>query len=338
MEVILKDRKATTSDKSYKEQILEYLNTDAIRQDIKSGRPVNLELKAAVDMSITGTTTGQVGRIQYAPGINFDPLKGLMLANVIPEYPTQSNAVFYYDAVTPEGEPAFINDSETAPQKSWTLVQKTAPVKDVSVWAAYSQDMVDDIDNFASQINSRLFSELMEKYDEKLYNGASAGTDEFDGLTFYAAAFAVADASLKTTVPNLRDVLNAAYAQVAAAKGKPNFVLLNPIDFRALKNKKLTTGEYALPWDIAPVLLIDGLMVIANTAVTKDNFLVGDSTKGEQHIRQSIAMTIDPYTLSTKRAIRVTLAKRAAFLVRSGDASSFVKGTISAATTALTAI
>lgn len=37
-----------------------------------------------------------------------------------------------------------------------------------------------------------------------------------------------------------------------------------------------------------------------------------------------------------KRAIRVTLTKRAAFFVRTGDAKAFVKGSIASAITALT--
>ena len=87
------------------------------------------------------------------------------------------------------------------------------------MYAAYSQDMIDDIDNFAAQINQRLINELMVVYDQKLYNGG--GTDEFYGLTQYAQDFAVADNSLKTTTPNLRDVLNAACAQVEANAGNP---------------------------------------------------------------------------------------------------------------------
>ena len=336
MEVLLKEKNGSGNTKSFKEQVLEVLNTDSVRLDIKSGRQVNLELKAASDMSFTATSTGQAGRVEFAPGIGFDPLRGLMLSNIIPEYPTNANAVFYIEALNQEGAPAFVNDSALAPQESWTITQKTASVKDVAVFGAYSTNMADDIDNFAASISQRLYNELLVKYDEKLYNGVSSGTDEFDGLNFYAQAFSVADASLKTGTPNLRDVLNAACALSEGAKGRPNFVLLNPINFRALKNTKLTTGQYALPWDISPVLMVDGLMVIANPGVTLGQFLVGDSTKGEQHVRQSIVMTIDPYTLSTKRAIRVTLAKRAAFFVRSGDASSFVKGAIADAITALT--
>lgn len=338
VEVMLKEQATKKSEKPIIDQIKEALHTDAIRMELKNGRSVSLELKAASDMSFSGTSSGQAGRVEFAPGIGFDPLRGLMLANIIPEYPTDANAVFYIDALNEQGAPAFVTDATAAPQKSWTITQLTAAVKDVAVYAAYSSNMVDDIDNFASQINQRLMNELMVKYDEKLYSGnQSTNPEEFNGLSYYAQVFSVADNSLKTASPNLRDVLNAACAKVEAVGGKPNFVLLNPIDFRALKNTKLTTGEYALPWDISPVLMVDGLMVIANSGIAKDNFLVGDSTKGEQHIRQSLSLVIDPYTLSTKRAVRVTLAKRAAFFVRSGDAKLFVKGTISAAKTALTA-
>lgn len=338
VEVMLKEQATKKSEKPIIDQIKEALHTDAIRMELKNGRSVSLELKAASDMSFSGTSSGQAGRVEFAPGIGFDPLRGLMLANIIPEYPTDANAVFYIDALNEQGAPAFVTDATAAPQKSWTITQLTAAVKDVAVYAAYSSNMVDDIDNFASQINQRLMNELMVKYDEKLYSGnQNTNPEEFNGLSYYAQVFSVADNSLKTASPNLRDVLNAACAKVEAVGGKPNFVLLNPIDFRALKNTKLTTGEYALPWDISPVLMVDGLMVIANSGIAKDNFLVGDSTKGEQHIRQSLSLVIDPYTLSTKRAVRVTLAKRAAFFVRSGDAKLFVKGTISAAKTALTA-
>jgi len=337
IDIKLKEKKPEVSTKSIREQLLEHLNKDEVMNDIRKGRSVSLELKAPTDMSLA-TSSGQAGRVEFAPTIGFDLLRGLMLANLLPEYPTNANAVFYLDATSPEGGAGFVRDNAEAPQLSWTISQQSAPVKDVAVYAAYSQDMIDDIDNFAAQINQRLINELMVVYDQKLYNGyAPNHPEEFNGLTYYAKPFEVKDNSLKTTAPNLRDVLNAACAQVEANAGKPNFVLLNPIDYRALKNTKTTEGHYVLPWDISPVLMVDGLYVIANPGIAKGNFLVGDRTKGEQHIRQDMQIVIDPYTLSTKRAIRVTLTKRAAFFVRTGDAKAFVAGSIAAAINDLTA-
>lgn len=320
-----------------KEQVAKELGKDEVMRSIKSKQVVDLEFKEASDMSFAGTSSGQPGRIEFAPGIGFNLLNGIMLANLLPEYPCNSNTVYYIDATSPQGGPDFINDSETAPQWSATITQNAAPIKDVSVYSAYSNNMMDDIDNFSAYINDHLQQLLIRKYDEKLYNGAASGTDEFNGLTYYAQTFSLPDASLKTTSPNLRDVLNAACAQVENNKGKANFVLLNPIDFRALKNIKDTTGQYAMPWDLSPLMMIDGLAVIANPAVTNDNFLVGDFTKAAQYVRQSLRLTIDPYTFSTKNAIRVTLTKRATLIVHAGDAYNFVKGVISTAKTALTA-
>jgi len=337
IDIKLKEKKPEVSTKSIREQLLEHLNKDEVMNDIRKGRSVSLELKAATDMSFAETSSGKPGRIEFAQGIGFDLIRGLMLANLLPEFPTNGNAVYYIDATNVQGAPKFVKDNTVAPQESWTIAQKTASVKDVSVYAAYSQNMLDDIDNFSSQITNRLYEELLRKYDEKLYNGDETNhPEEFNGLYYYAQPFAVADNSLKSTTPNLRDVLNAACAQVEANAGKPNFVLLNPIDYRALKNTKTTEGHYVLPWDISPVLMVDGLYVIANPGIAKGNFLVGDRTKGEQHIRQDMQIVIDPYTLSTKRAIRVTLTKRAAFFVRTGDAKAFVAGSIAAAITDLT--
>lgn len=324
---------------SLHEQVMKQLHTDEVARAIRKGEIVTLELKAASDMSFSGTSSGNPGRIEFSQGIGFDLIRGLMLANLLPEFPTNGNAVYYIDATNVQGAPSFVNDSTVAPQESWTIAQKTASVKDVSVYAAYSQNMLDDIDNFGSQITNRLYEELLRKYDEKLYNGdETTYPQEFNGLSYYAQAFAVQDASLKTQSPNLRDVLNAAAAQIEYNNGQANFCLLNPVDWRALKNQKLGTSnaQYVMPWDMSPVLMADGLYVIANPGIAKGNFLVGDRTKGEQHIRQDMQIVIDPYTLSTKRAIRVTLTKRAAFFVRTGDAKAFVKGSISAAITALT--
>lgn len=339
IDIKLKEKKPEVSTKSIREQLLEHLNKDEVMNDIRKGRSVSLELKDASDMSFSGTSSGKPGRIEFAQGIGFDLIRGLMLANLLPEFPTNGNAVYYIDATNVQGGPSFVNDSTAAPQESWTIAQKTASVKDVSVYAAYSQNMLDDIDNFGSQITNRLYEELLRKYDEKLYNGnETTHPEEFNGLYYYSQSFAVQDASLKTPSPNLRDVLNAAAAQIEYNKGQANFCLLNPVDWRALKNQKLGTSnaQYVMPWDMTPVLMADGLYVIANPGITKGNFLVGDRTKGEQHIRQDMQIVIDPYTLSTKRAIRVTLTKRAAFFVRTGDAKAFVSGSIAAAITALT--
>lgn len=322
--------------KSLNEQIREGLEQNMA--EIRKGSKVSFEVKAVSNMSFDGTSSGQAGRIEFAPGIGFDPLRGVMLANLLPELPTSGNAVFYMDAVNQQGGADSILDSAEAPQTSWTIAQNSSPIRDVSVYAAYSKDMADDIDNFGAYISQRLINEVAVKYDEKLYNGnTSIRQADFNGLTYYAQTFAVQDNSLKVASPNLRDVLNAAAAQVEANRGKANFCLLNPIDFRALKVSKASDAHYILPWDLSPVLMIDGFVVIANTGVPKDNFLIGDSTKATQYVRNSLIVEVDPYSLSSSRAIKVIVTKRATLVVPSANAGSFVKGVISTAKTALIA-
>lgn len=322
--------------KSLNQQIIE--NLEQYKSDIQKGNKVAFEIKAASDMSFAGTSSGQAGRVEYAQGLGFDLLRGVMLANLLPELPTSGNAVFYLDATNQQGGANTILDSDTAPQTSWTIAQNSAPIRDVSVYAAYSKDMADDIDNFGAYISQRLINEVMVKYDEKLYNGnTSTRPTDFNGLTYYAQTFAVADDALKTTTPNLRDVLNAAAAQVEANNGKANFCLLNPIDFRALKNSKGSDGHYLLPWDLSPVFMLDGFLVIPNSGVTKDNFLIGDSSKATQYVRNSLIVEVDPCSLSSSRAIKVIVTKRATLVVTAGDAKAFIKGVISTAKTALIA-
>lgn len=321
--------------KTFIQLIKEAITPDVIKK-IHNNEKVSLEIKSPATMTISGAITGDVARQEAIPGFVWLPESQPMLQNIIPQIPTNANSVTITEAYGEQGAAAFHLEGDAGGQMSWSWREKIFQVKDVSVWAKFSRNIMDDVDNFIGQVQNKLLLRLDKKIDQKLMFG-DEGTypEEFDGLTHIATAFN--NNGVKTYKPTERDVIVAAIAQLEEADFVADFVAINPRDKFKLKIAKAGKDNAVLQFQDFPQTL-EGLRVITSSRMTAGKFLVGDSTKAVQHIRNPFEITIGNQDADnlTKRLLTVVITKRLAFEISANNYGAFVYGDFATAKTAMT--
>jgi len=322
--------------KSLIQQIKEALTPEAIAK-IQRKEKLVIPLEMKVDtMSITTSNTGNVQRIEHNPNMVWTPESMPMLSEIIASVPTNANSIEIVEAYDELGAPIFHLEGNAGGQMSWKWRTKSFAVKDVGVWAKFSRNIMDDVDNFLGQIQNKLLLRLDKKVDEKLVFGDESGNpEEYNGLSTIATAFD--NRSITTYKPTERDVLETAAGQIAEYDFAANFAVMNPRDWNKLKVVKAGKDNAILQY-LDPPGTIAGLRVITSTRMTAGKFLVGDSSKCLQHIRLALELVLADQdgTNAQTRHITLVLTKRMAFEVSVNNYNAFVYGDFATAKTAMT--
>jgi HK97 family phage major capsid protein len=142
--------------------------------------------------------------------------------------------------------------------------------------------MLSDIAGLQSYLSVRLPKKIALKEDATLLYGEGSNLPSFVGLTEDATAYsdALADSNV-----NRFDVLTQAVAQVRDDEYMANAIMVHPDDYFNLLLIKDADGMYLMPDQFrfgAEQPRIAGVPLIANTAVTTGDFLVGDFSMGAQ--------------------------------------------------------
>lgn len=318
------------------QQIKKALTPEAIAK-IQRKEKLVIPLEMKVDtMSITTSNTGNVQRVEHNPNMVWLPESMPMLSEIIASVPTNSNSVEIVEAYNELGVPIFHLEGDAAGQMSWKWRTKAFSVKDVGVWAKFSRNIMDDVDNFLGQIQNKLLLRLDKKVDEKLVFGDETDNpEEFNGLSTIASVFD--NRGITTYHPTERDVIETAIGQVAEADHSANFVVMNPRDWNKLKVVKAGKDNAILQY-LEPAGTIAGLRAVTSTRMTAGKFLVGDSSKCLQHIRLALELVLADQdgTNAQTRHITLVLTKRMAFEVSANNYSAFVYGDFTTAKTAMT--
>jgi len=132
-----------------------------------------------------------------------------------------------------------------------------------------------------SYLSARLPKKIRVKEDDALLYGVDTPFT-FTGITESASAYsdALADSNV-----NQYDVLISAVAQVRDGEYMANAIMVHPDDYYNLLLIKDAYGAYQMPDQFrfgSEVPRIAGVPLIANTAVSTGDFLVGDFALGAQ--------------------------------------------------------
>lgn len=322
--------------KSIPKQIKESLTAEAIAK-VNKGENVTIELKSPATMAVSSSLTGDVARVDRKPGVVWDPESMPALNNIIGAGSTNGNSVTIVEAYDEQGAPIFHLEGAAGGQMSWKWREKIFAVKDVSVWTKMTRNIMDDVDNFVSQVQNKLFQRLDKTVDAKLLAGnETSNPEEFNGLITLATAWD--NGTKKTYKPTERDVIVVGIGQVLAYDHIPDVVVVNPTDLTTLRLAKAGKDNAILQF---PELngQIAGLRVVTSTRMTAGKFLILDSTKAMQHIRLAYELTISPSANDgdfQKRLMTINLTRRMAFEVSANNLKAFVYGDFATAKTAMT--
>ena len=344
LEVLVKDVKAgkiANEEKSFDEQLKEKMMSSF--DDMKAGRTVNFEVggdirqKAAATMTIGTSVTGDVPRKVKLPDFFAPASNGLWASGLIQEIPTTGNSVSITELYNEQGAPVFHDESHSSALMSWSWREKNFKIKDVSAYAKFSKNMLDDIDNFIMQLQNLLMNRVAIKMDAAMISGNEENyPEQFNGLATIATPWAAGGKA--TYKPNEKDVIEVAIGISQSNNGYPNAIVINPSDLVNLKIAKAGKDNAIL---LYPGFdgTISGLNTIVSNQIAAGKFLVLDSNKAKLHVRTPYEITISNSANDgdfTKRLITVNITKRCTLVISANDYGSVVYGDFTTAKTALT--
>ena len=252
-------------------------------QELKNNsRSFRMELKTANDPMTTGNTyTNEVVESDRLPGIFFDPDRATHVRQFLSQASTTSDNVRYVR------ETAYTDGTDVQTEGSakgisdFSLQAYDAPVRTIASYIRLSRQMLDDTAFLTSYINQRLPKKLFVDEDNQILYGNGSG-ENLEGITAVAQAYA---GITGMSIVSRFDALVNAISQVRTDNGEyqASAVMLNPEDFYIMLVEKDNENRYYFPDAVrfgGQPPRVAGVPIITNTAVTADDFIVGDFNLG----------------------------------------------------------
>lgn len=277
------------SAKTFDSALFDAVNNNAQFKSFlgRESKAFSLDLKGhtlftkAGDMVTGNSYTGEVIAPTRVPGIITDPDRAQHVRDFIAQATTDSDRVYYVRESAFDDGTATRGEASTKPQSDFALTQEEAPVRKIATFVRMSTEMLNDTPGLVSYLTTRLPKKLRLEEDAQILYGNGTAPN-LEGITAVASAYVdtLADADV-----NRFDVLVKAIAQARADEYFANAIMLNPADWYSMMLTKDGEGGYVFPESarfggVAP--RIAGVPIIANTAVTSGDFLVGDFASGVQ--------------------------------------------------------
>ena len=288
---------------------------------------IRMTMKAVGNMTLAGSTTGQLPQAEREAGITRIVTRNPFILELVNTGSITSNLWEWVQQANPEGAPAMTEEGAAKAQIDFELVLASAAVRKVTAYIKVSKEMLDDIPLMQSEINQELSERINLTIDTQLLSGDGTGQN-LTGILANATAFAAG--SFAGTVPsaNNSDVLRVAINQINVNLFQPSHIVMHPSDVTALDLQKGTDGHYVLPpYSTGANTIIKGISVVANTGVTEGDYLVGDFQKAGVRFREGLSFDIgyenDDFT---KNFVTILAEARLVQRVKSNHYGAFVKG------------
>jgi HK97 family phage major capsid protein len=299
-------------------------------KDFKSA-PVSISRKTIVNSSGSAQPLVDGARV---PGIIAPAGRRLMIRDLLPQIPTNSNLVEFCQELvfTDSSAPQYDNTSPTAysegavkAQSNITFQLGTAAVVTVSAWLGASRQVLSDAAQLAGYIDSRLaYGIKLEEEDELLTGDGTVGT--LTGLNSSATAFTGG-----VTNQTALDTLLKAIEQVALSYYETDAFILHPTDWTAIQVLKDTTGRYLFtnPQDITQPR-IWGKPCVVTAAQTSGTWTAGAfSLAAAIYDREDLSIRVsDQHSdFFTRNLVAILAEERLALAIY--RSAAIVKGSIS---------
>jgi len=320
---------------SFKAQVTELLNANKEKLvSMKNGDSktnIRMTMKAVGNMTIAGSTTGQLPQAERESGITRIVRRNPFILELVNVGTISSNLWEWVQQANPEGAPAMTAEGAAKAQVDFELVLASAAVRKVTAYIKVSKEMLDDIPLMESEINQELSERINLTIDAQLLSGDGTGQN-LTGILANATAFAPGSFATgqvnQVITPINADVLRVAINQISTALFEANYIVMNPSDVAAMDLAKGSDGHYILPpFSTNANTVVKGIPVIANTGVTEGDYLVGDFSKAGVRFREGLSFDIgyenDDFT---KNFVTILAEARLVQRVKSNHYGAFVKG------------
>jgi HK97 family phage major capsid protein len=333
----LQTKGATTEDTETLKSVLDAKKDELSALKGKSSGSVNFVLKAVGNMALTTNTTGQIPQAEREAGITRIVRRQPYILDLVNVGTIMSNLWEWVEQKNQEGGSAMTAEGAKKSQTDFDLVLASASVKKVTAFIKVTKEMLDDVNLLRAEIDQELTELINLRIDDQVLSGVGTG-DNLTGIMQNATAWAAGSFALSVPTPNNADVLRVAINQAMVNQFQPNYIVLHPSDATAMDLDKGSDGHYALPpFATIDGRIISGVPVVMNTGQTQGTFLVGDFTKSAVRFKEGLTINVgyenDDFT---KNFVTILAEARLVHRVKSNHYGAFIKGTFSAAITALT--
>lgn len=251
-------------------------------------RAFNLDLKGNEDLfqmrrkdiTIAGSTTGDVITQEFFPGIIYDPERPRHIREVMTVSATSAGSKRYIVEASIDNQTGVIAEAGQYAESNVTLEEKTAPAVKIGSIMQVSRESLDDIAGLSGYLGQRFIKLLRVKEDQQLLYGTGL-SNQLTGIKNVSGIQSWSDTLADSAVQRI-DVLVAAVTQAMVNNYPANAIVLSPVDVQNIRLLKGSDEHYLYPQVVmgSGGMTIAGATVVENTAVTVDDFFVGDFAMG----------------------------------------------------------
>ncbi len=248
-----------------------------------------------------------------------------------------SQRALWIEETDEQGTPIFIAEGAGKIQLSSLWVEKTAAVQKIAVYGKVTTELMADLPQLMSYIQSSLMKRLSVKMETELFTGLGTG-NTISGAKTLATTFSAGANALAINNANEFDVLDALALQVEVAFGTANAVYIHPSTWSLMKGLKDSTNRPIWKDYVNEngVVNYAGMNIFTSTAVTAGEFIGGDMEVLHVLFRDALTVQIgldgNDFTNNVKTII---VEQRLVQFASANDTPCLVKGVFATAKAAL---
>lgn len=262
----------------------QFVTNEEVVEHLKAGQGFKGTARMAVK-AITSLTTdadGSVGdaiRPDRLAGIVTPPGRMMTIRQLIAPGRTNSNAIEFVQETGFTNAAAPVAETAQKPESTLKFNLKTTNVRTIAHWVIASKQVLDDIPQLQSYIDTRLRYGLAIVEETQLLLGDGTGQNLL-GLIPQATDF---DDARRVVGDTKLDTIRRAITQVRLSQYRSTGIVMHPNDWEEIELTKTDDGAYifANPQNRAEQRLW-GLPVVDSDAMPEGEFMVGAFAQGAQ--------------------------------------------------------
>jgi hypothetical protein len=175
---------------------------------------------------------------------------------------------------------AVVAEGALKPELTLVLPQIEAQLATIAVWAAVSNQTLEDVASFTSWLNGVFALDVLDKLDDEVLNGTGTGGRMQGLLTCPGLTGPIAFTAPETAADAIARAIAAVYA---ASRMPPDAIVIDPASYVAMLTLKASTaGTYlsGAAMSAAPISLLWGTPIVASPAMPAGQAVVGNFARG----------------------------------------------------------
>jgi len=336
-----KAERAASFESEVKAGLAENLEKLKSLKSSKSGE-FKFDVKAAGSITSSNISGGNVPVEDRIEGLNTVASRQVRFLDLLNRQSTESNIVSWVYQANKDGAAGQTAEASAKNQIDFDLVVNSESIKKTTAYIKVSTEMLDDVSWIESEINSELRRELLKAVESGAYEGDGL-SNNLNGVRTVANQFSPTPTfAAKVDNANAVDVLVAALDQIEKEDHEMvrPAIFMNPSDVNFLKATKVSSTDKRYVERLVMVgstLMLDGYVpIIKSTAVTIDQYLVGDFSKAYLVEKGGLSIEVGLDGNDWTENMRTIIAEwRGLVYVKDNDRTAFVAGDFTTDTAAL---